>query len=1615
MSVETRRAERAPKTETEKLLQKEKTKAGLQAMAIGPVTGVLGLPSDILDLADMVNDAVAKYGEDTVLGQYSKLIKPSLDKVQEKYGREAFDRGFTELTGIKSDASNPPQMLGELISLGTLAKTGVKVAKTVGETFSDTYKGAKKLFEDSTMPPTSGPKLATVDDAPLPEIKETETLLQKPEKVDKTFQTPTTEDYGNLPIINPSIIGLQTEVGQKAIKQFENLEKTTNKTPEELFAETGVYRGPDKKLRYELDDRGAKLTNSIKKAFKNFDSDAKVEDLKSLNRVFRLEEVFDFPALYKQYDLGIKRDGVMYGPIKDLEIKFKKVLFNFQTLGGYDPVDDVIEINLNAQAFGSTSKKFPNIRIDKQTRQARIEATILHEIQHAIQQREGFFSGGNTKDRLAKINPNYEQDTKTNNAFLQKALDKLGENKKNRFPIESFIKEKIDLQDRASQGLEIGDFRKSLLESKKESLDNLDIPSKVKAAYAKSYEKYYKNKKVLDDQNRKAYNEYREIYGEREARLVEKRFLKRKKLLEKDTGLKRLFGGRRDKTDTSLREDAEFVKELGGVSPKAKVVRDADGEIIDVVSSKSELQQKKSPIRILYDKLPESEKALLPVQQDDFSITGYHGTSKSREAGKPFFDISFGRQQDEFLGEGFYFTLDPKIASEYANMRAINQLVDAGKRGGEGLSVYKPTGQKVTTSTLLKGVDIEGKPIPVGQQVAKFDLSNLEKPYVVKTLKDRKYLKENFQKIKDEGYDSVLFDDFKDRSKQIMVFPEHIGKIDEGSGAVDQAITSGQRYIPKMQQEMISVFPKPEKLYPEGKAPKGGDYLNPATGEVITDRNVSSANIKINPDGKPSFKASDDNIESVGTTGKGNSQIKANLFKKRAGWKWTDTPSGMDSIETLVSVTHKGKHFYTIETDFTKGVNLKKYPDSPTEPKLRPTVVGQIELGQPIGEISVRGKPHKVYDKIKAFNEGGIAMKEQMELFQEGGLQEEGGTVDPVSGNEVPIGSTKEEVRDDIPAQLSEGEFVFPADVVRFIGLEKLMQLRQEAKAGLKKMEEMGQMGNSDEATLPDDIPFTVDDLDTREETEEEKVEMARGGVIQAQAGTFVNPNFGTFTRPSYVAPQFQMNQAPMTALPNTQQISPAPVGGFTPTFYNVTPKPQTGPGSTFQDLIGRRPGQYDEFRKYVNESGMILNIPFKDGEPLYPVPEGYTYQDPEEVIVDDPSVVDVKPQTTRVTEPQSDDGGDPEISAGLGGARTSIGGIDYAVQYDFKGNVTGIANVADALKSGRANFEKPTFEVASLISDQNKAQRGMLNPYTIATGKADEAKKAAIEATTKLSNIKDPISFTKTPERPDVLDSRKDTEKTVEKEAKGKLEQDPFGIGKLGEFDTSRPDTKGQIGIEEDVQAIQDETLNPMDDFSNNAKSDIAANGGSKGIGFNSNGTTYSINNNGTFTHSNGTTTNVTDSNGKPANAPSFDDVVDSLAADDRAANAQAAKDMGIGVDAFGGNDDSGGKSIVCTEMYRQTQLNDWSQAMKTWYVYQKKYLTNTHQIGYHWLFKPFVSGMKVNNTLTSIGAYFAKKRTQHLKHILTKGKAKDSLVGNIFCKIIHPIVYLVGLVISK
>jgi hypothetical protein len=99
----------------------------------------------------------------------------------------------------------------------------------------------------------------------------------------------------------------------------------------------------------------------------------------------------------------------------------------------------------------------------------------------------------------------------------------------------------------------------------------------------------------------------------------------------------------------------------------------------------------------------------------------------------------------------------------------------------------------------------------------------------------------------------------------------------------------------------------------------------------------------------------------------------------------------------------------------------------------------------------------------------------------------------------------QKEVRDDIPAQLSEGEFVIPADVVRYIGLERLMKLRDEAKQGLNRMAEIGQMGNADQVENPEalhegdeEFESEIDDIISEVDGEQMgEQKFARGGVVK--------------------------------------------------------------------------------------------------------------------------------------------------------------------------------------------------------------------------------------------------------------------------------------------------------------------------------------------------------------------------------------------------------------------------------------------------------------------------------------------------------------------------------------
>ena len=345
-------------------------------------------------------------------------------------------------------------------------------------------------------------------------------------------------------------------------------------------------------------------------------------------------------------------------------------------------------------------------------------------------------------------------------------------------------------------------------------------------------------------------------------------------------------------------------------------------------------------------------------------------------------------------------------------------------------------------------------------------------------------------------------------------------------------------------------------------------------------------------------------------------------------------------------------------------------------------------------------------------------MAKQMELFDEGGLMDEGGTIDPVSGNDVPVGSTQEEVRDDIPAQLSEGEFVFPADVVRFIGLEKLMMIRQRAKAGLQRMDDMGQMGNSEEAVMPDDLPFSIEDLDM----EDDGLEMAQGGVVHmANGGTYnvPDPNAGIYYNPASqpttgvaAAPtqaassniarsipmrqqststgqpvmfeDYELPQAPVPTMPQRDDLPPF-LGGVVP---------GVGGGVDFTEEV------------YVNDAGQTITFRrYKDGS--LKDAQGNTAVIPEGYIIKSEADKKVTTGPTKVkTATVQDEGNDTfeedqakmkqdqaRVDAAKALGYTNFAGFAQGLGSAFgfsnlpKGTVTGIGYIAD----GVGNIIDPT------------------------------------------------------------------------------------------------------------------------------------------------------------------------------------------------------------------------------------------------------------------------------------------------------------------------------------
>ena len=208
----------------------------------------------------------------------------------------------------------------------------------------------------------------------------------------------------------------------------------------------------------------------------------------------------------------------------------------------------------------------------------------------------------------------------------------------------------------------------------------------------------------------------------------------------------------------------------------------------------------------------------------------------------------------------------------------------------------------------------------------------------------------------------------------------------------------------------------------------------------------------------------------------------------------------VDRVVNIVQDLRKGKE--SPEIDGLKLQLSLADLDEPIRKRYKDNILGgptpysdELNPAPNVGVVESTKIPPKKPKELE-FNKGGIAMDEQMELFgKQGGLKDDGMNRDPISGNEVPSGSMAEEVRDDIPAQLSDGEYVVPADVVRFFGVKFFEDLRMQAKMGLQNMEVNGRIGGEPVAVADDMIP----------PEDEEKIRIMmmgnEGGVVKAAEG----------------------------------------------------------------------------------------------------------------------------------------------------------------------------------------------------------------------------------------------------------------------------------------------------------------------------------------------------------------------------------------------------------------------------------------------------------------------------------------------------------------------------------
>jgi hypothetical protein len=195
---------------------------------------------------------------------------------------------------------------------------------------------------------------------------------------------------------NTSQLGKLEDEGLEALeKQFAASDEQTffNLTDRELGK--GLFKLPDNQFRFEIDDRSAKIRLAIgddEAALTRGGLETVLEkalpatDNIQVGSRMRLDSLLDHDELFEAYP-QLRGYGV--------RIKFDA---NDEARGSFRPSEKLITVNL-----GDMRPFRPGVEVLGKSLKKDIKSTLVHEIQHAVQEIEGFARGSNTRVANADV------------------------------------------------------------------------------------------------------------------------------------------------------------------------------------------------------------------------------------------------------------------------------------------------------------------------------------------------------------------------------------------------------------------------------------------------------------------------------------------------------------------------------------------------------------------------------------------------------------------------------------------------------------------------------------------------------------------------------------------------------------------------------------------------------------------------------------------------------------------------------------------------------------------------------------------------------------------------------------------------------------------------------------------------------------------------------------------------------------------------------------------------------------------------------------------------------------------------------------------------------------